>query len=330
MNIGVIGINHKSGDTALREKIAQACSALFTPISQICNRFSYVFLLTCNRCELYFFSHDLPATHSSILDSLKDQITEEFTPYLYSYFGDHCFLHLAKVTAGLDSALFGETEIQGQVKNAYLAATTSRALPHELHFLFQKSLKIGKKIRSYLPQTQGICDLEKAIKEIATRKIGRLEGKKLLFVGASEINRKLFMHLKNYGLKQIAFCNRSSNLSPFFEKQDEITWLSWERLSCWDTFDLTLFGTKAPHYLVTPNTLSPSLKTPRLLIDLALPRNVDPQVGSHPCISLVHLDELHTQIAQKPPFLKESLNADITTTVANHISRFRSTSLCSV
>src|SRR3989304_3124875 len=126
MRIGVLGINHKSASLDVREAVARASHAIAAD-------FSAVLLSTCNRTEIYFSEDDLAGAHSQILHELKSRIGISFEHALYAYFGEDCFFHLAAVTAGLDSGLLGESEIQRQVKAAYQAAT---GLSSPLHFLF--------------------------------------------------------------------------------------------------------------------------------------------------------------------------------------------------
>src|SRR3984957_2397898 len=148
MRVGVIGINAKSSELSLREHLAKATVKLFGAEALDALQFGFLFLSTCHRTEIYFSSLDLAATHSVILQLLRQEIDLPFEHNLYSYFGDECFTHLAKVVAGLDSVILGEGEIQRQVKRAYETAQVYRKLPAPLHFLFQKSFKIAKELRS--------------------------------------------------------------------------------------------------------------------------------------------------------------------------------------
>src|SRR5262249_51645888 len=119
MRIGVVGINHKLADLKLRETLAKACQRRFGPGQSTHGSHTFILLSTCNRTEVYFSSEDLAQSHSYFLSILNQEVDEDFDQKLYSYFGKDCFLHLSRVTSGLDSAIVAETEIQGQVKSAY-------------------------------------------------------------------------------------------------------------------------------------------------------------------------------------------------------------------
>lgn len=282
MLIGILGINHKSAPLLLRDQIAKACAKRFHPNSL--HFLHFVPLSTCNRSEIYFSAEDLPAAHNYLLQVLREEITQEFEYCLYSYFGIDAFFHLARVTSGLDSAIIGETEIQGQVKQAYEASLCNR----DLHFLFQKSLKIGKEVRSKSLINQGLPNLEEIIFTKAQGELGSLEGKRILFVGVSKINEKIAARFRQKGIEGITFCNRS-------EEKVRGLKLSWRDLDLWQTFDLTIFGTKSPEYLIGPQTVIGSRK--RVVIDLCVPRNVDPRLRTQ--VRLYNIDQLNREIDRK-------------------------------
>lgn len=299
MLIGVIGLNHKSAELALREELGKVCQRRFDPASSAHGSLSYILLTTCNRSEIYFSSSDLAETHSYILGVLRHDIAIPFEHKIYSYFGIDCFNHLACVTSGIDSAIIGESEIQGQVKKAYETAALYRRLPKELHFLFQKCLKIGKEIRTRFNSYEKLPTLEEAVIKAASDLLGELKKQKILFVGLSEINQKILKNLKINGLENITLCNRTLEKSRRAEEEDQIYLLAWEELSAWSGFDLIVVGTRSPHYLLTPEAISPQMKTPKVIIDLSVPRNVDPRVGKAPLFTLLNVDQLNRTIDRR-------------------------------
>ena len=298
MHIGILGINHKSADLPLREKLAKACEHLFGAACSAHTHFSSVLLSTCNRTEIYFHSEDPAETHTYLLNALRSEIEEEFEHRIYSYFGSDCFFHLARVTAGVDSALIGETEIQGQVKRAYETTLEFRSLAPELHFLFQKCLKIGKNIRAQTHFTQSALSIEEAVFNAGIEQLGCLRQKRILFVGLSEINYKIFVRFKQKDLRNITLCNRSQEKAKILAEKEDISLLPWEQLHRWSTFDLTIFGTKCPHFLVGKEPLQSEI-CQKLVIDLSVPRNVDPRVGRYSHITLLNVDQLNRVLDRK-------------------------------
>lgn len=297
MQIGVIGINHKLADLGLREAFAKACAHRLQSSSPLHHPIAYVLLSTCNRTEVYFSSSDLAATHTYFLGLLRSDVDYEFEHKLYSYFGGDCFFHLARVTSGMDSAIIGETEIQGQVKRSYELAATTRFMPQELHFLFQKCLKIGKQIRSNSNEFRGMPTLEEAVLNAGYSYLGDLKRKHILFVGVSEINHKIHHRFKQKGFANITFCNRTEHKAQVISLRDQIKLLRWNELSRWTGYDLIILGTKSPKPLISIPPVDQSFLTQKLVIDLSVPRNVCP--GNHSQVSLLNIDQINLTIDRK-------------------------------
>jgi glutamyl-tRNA reductase len=292
MRIGVIGINHKLADLKLREALAKACRRRFSTEHCLEQTHAFVLLSTCNRTEVYFSSADLPHMHSYLLSVLRCEIEDEFDQKLYSYFGYDCFQHLTRVTAGLDSAIIAETEIQGQVKSAYETAIKAFDLPNELHYLFQKSLKIGKMVRSRLPIKPGLPGLEHSIVNEASSYFLNPLDSKILCVGASDINKKVISFLKNKRFSDITLCNRTRCRGEEMGASLNVPLLDWSRVCDWHYYDWIVLGTKSSEYLITPQGV-PTEISRKLIIDLSVPRNADPAISCHPRINLFNIDQLN-------------------------------------
>ena len=281
---------------------------------------SLISFSTCNRTEIYFHSEDLASTHTYLLNAMRERIEEEFEHRIYSYFGIDCFFHLARVTAGVDSALIGETEIQGQVKRAYEIAHTYRELSPELHFLFQKCLKIGKEVRSKYQLASGLPCIENAVLNVGLRLFGNLREKKILLVGLSEINHKVFLRLKKMGCSRIVFCNRTYEKAREMADKEGVGVLPWEELSRWPSFDIAIFGTKCPHFLIHKEQFPQKISC-RLVIDLSVPRNVDPRIGRHPAITLLNVDQLNRAIDRKRKRKAQEMARIETQLIAHSVER---------
>ncbi|MBS0625079.1 MAG: glutamyl-tRNA reductase [Verrucomicrobia bacterium] len=278
MRIGVLGINFKTASLELREAIARGAEVLsgerglffIHPI---------VLLSTCNRTEIYFSGEDLAAAHSDLLATLRTHIKEPFEHRLYSYFGIDCFTHLCRVTAGLDSAILAETEIQRQVKVAYMNSASS--LPSSLHYAFQKALKVGKSVRSQIALERGSPSLYSTIWKLSEEFYGTLLQKKILLVGYSELNRALASFFLHRGLSDLTICTKNpENLS-----HPGSALVGRKELDRWDAYDIVVCASKAGEPLIR----KPS-STPKLLFDLSVPRNIDPILGS--TSRLYNIDQL--------------------------------------
>lgn len=314
MRTGIIGINHKLAGVALREKMTKACQRFFGADS------GCVLLTTCNRAEIYFSSYDLAESHSDLLGKLRTEIAEPFDHKLYSYFGIDCFLHLARVTAGLDSAIIGESEIQRQVKVAYEEVACQRYLPAEMHYMFQKCLKIGKEVRSRFSVRRDSTDLESAVLQCALKFWDGLEGRRLLFVGASEVNDKVLRLFRNHSSCEIVLCNRSTDRALQWADGERVHVCDWSHLTCWYEYDVVIFGTRYPDYLITHRDLPQRMEGRRLLVDLSVPRNVDPALGRHKQVTLLNIDQID-RIVEKRRRIEQALLVEMQEMVEESVER---------
>lgn len=295
MRVGVIGINHKS-DLRLRESFAKHCHQWFYAGNSLHGKHTLVLLSTCNRIEVYFSSSDLLYTHSYILQILRQKLScleDCFDQKLYSYFGHDCFKHLVRVTLGLDSPIVAETEIHNQVKISYETAKKYFIIPSDMHYLFQKSLKISKMIRTELSLGRGMPDLEHAILSEGIKTFPNPEQSQILFVGVSDINRKIICFLSRKKFGNITICNRSFEPAQILAEKYSLSTLEWSKISKWPQFDWIIFGTKSPDYLIFNNDILCKSLSHKLIIDLCVPRNVDPKLGSHPQITLININRLN-------------------------------------
>ncbi len=292
MRIGVIGLNHKLADLKLREKLAKACHLHFSMGQNRHQQHYFVLLSTCNRTEIYFTSEELAEAHSYLLSLLRMEIQDNFDQKMYSYFSYDCFLHLCRVTVGLDSAIIAETEIQGQVKTAYENAIQYTQLPYELHYLFQNCLTIGKKIRSTLPIKPGLPDLEHSIFQAGTQFFQFPYQIPILCIGASEINKKVIAFLRKKRFENITLCNRTASYAQEIAEKEKIHYGDWDLVHSWHKYDWIIFGTKSPSYLINRSQLPEHIGR-KLIIDLSVPRNVDPRLGQNVNIDLLNIDHLN-------------------------------------
>jgi glutamyl-tRNA reductase len=234
---------------------------------------------------VYFYAADLAKAHSELLNGLREEIPFPFEHKLYAYFGSDCFAHLASVTSGLDSMIIAESEIQRQVKQAYEKACLHYALASSIHYLFQKSLKLAKYLRSKMALPHGHLSIPKMIFELSSLLFTDVQERKFLFIGNSEINRKVLHFCKNKGVGKMTLCTRSMHSAL----EMGVPVVNWDELSSWGDYDVVVAGTNASAFLVRNE--SEKVRT-RCIFDLGVPRNVDPGLSRDPHISLFNIDEL--------------------------------------
>lgn len=299
MLIGVLGMNHKSSHLGLREVVAKAAQQCFGAKSLWGSWLKGVLLSTCNRTEIYFSGEQLPELHSQVLSILRGAIPQPFDHGIYSYFGAECFTHLARVASGLDSAITFETEIQRQVKVAYENASQDHMLSSDLHFLFQKCLKIGKTVRSSFPISPSTIGLEQTIFQLTQNFFKNLSDISILFVGNSEINRKILTFFSKKIASKITLCTRRVKQAEQEDYSKKTTICDFDHLGPYLNYELIVCGSYFHDYFIRREDLEKAsgFRT-QLILDLAVPRNVDPLVKYHPNVQLLNIDELSKFVDQ--------------------------------
>jgi glutamyl-tRNA reductase len=279
MYVGVIGISYKSAQLDLREELAAACHLVLKDQNSI-------LLSTCNRTEIYFSSADLASTHSDIFHALKKVVATSFDHAMYSFFGRECFEHLAMVTAGLESAILGESDIQRQVKLAYAEACQRHQLSSALHFLFQKSLKMGKEVRSTFlsPMT-----LEGTVQRLVQNFFYEKVPLTIFMIGFSEINRKVGSALLKRSLTKMTFCTRSPYAAESFALDHGVSVVDWSSLDSWNQYDFVICGTHSSGYVISR---APEFLKTRLMLDLSVPRGISPDLNRCPLLTLLNMEEV--------------------------------------
>ncbi len=271
--IGVLGTSHRCADLSTREAIAKALGTCDENL-----RKGSVFLLTCNRAEWYFCTSTPAKTHQEMVASIREAVGHDALCHLYTFFGLECFHHLGKVVSGLDSLFVGETEIQGQVRAAYEAAREQQALPKELHFLFQRALHTGKVVREriQLPVYQGLCE---QVSLLASQHMKEVGSPSALVIGTSTMNRAIAHSLKKTST-EVTIVNRTDQRARDFASEIGGEAILWEELPrLWCQFPCVIAATRSSEYLLRTSDHSASSAL-QLLIDLGVPRNIDPALSS--------------------------------------------------
>lgn len=284
--VGVIGINHVQSSLQSRENIGKVIAAIIKSTPGLFNT-PYLLLDTCSRTEWYFFSSDLFATAQLFHSQLKKIIGDQAEKQVYSYFNANCFIHLYLVVSGINSAFFGETEIQGQIKQAYKEAVKNGTITGPLHYLFQKALHAGKILRKELPSSM-TAPLQ--IEQVLIERLKKQEDSSplfpLLLIGASAINHRVVAALTDrYQSKEIYITNRTMLHGLDFAKKHKIHWMDLSTAQkTWPTFPtvITAIRRNEKQYVIGPESYNSSgEKNVSLIFDLGVPRNVDPMLHQY-------------------------------------------------
>lgn len=300
-NMFCIGVNYHTSAVAVRERFAVTKARIPEAVStlrQLPGVEECVLLSTCNRTEIYYWTLQEDVAHESILSYFlgKESDFAQYSDCFYYHEKEEALLHLARVAAGLDSMVLGETEIFGQLKDAYQVALAEGTTAACSNRVFQQVFSIGKKVRSSSRITSGPTSVGAAAVLVAQNCLGCLSGIRVLVVGAGEVARTTAQSLKSRGAESIFVANRSYGRAVELAAGvggQVIRFSEW--LPYLEHIDIVIVSTAAPVYVVTSELLTRVLQKrekPLFLVDLSVPRNVDPQCGELPNVYLYDMDAM--------------------------------------
>ncbi len=309
MSIVVIGVNHRTGPLSLLERVTVAPDALPKAVHGLVARENVreaVVLSTCNRTEVYAVAERFHGAYADIRDffcELGGLDPDELHPHLYSQHDDAAVAHLFEVAAGLDSAVLGESEILGQVRAAWELAQVEGGARATLNLLFRHALETGKRARTETGIGRSTASISHAAVEMAAERLGSLSGHRVVVVGAGEVGEGVALALAGAGAADIAVLNRSvsrgealaarvgGRVAPLSHLLDELV-----------AADVVLTCTGAGSVVVEHDTVARAARRrsgrPLLVVDLAVPRDVEHSVGSVDGVTLLDLDDLRDWAAR--------------------------------
>ncbi len=298
----VLGANHRTAGIALRERLSLHPQEQGNVLARLlASGFvkEAVVLCTCNRFEVYGISPQAIAQEKIVefLRSAAGVVSIESSSF-YLYRDSRALEHLFRVASSLDSQMVGETHILGQVKESYERARQDGATAKWLNTFFQKSFQVAKKVRTetdiaLLPVSTGSCAAA-----LAEKILGELEGHKLLVVGAGQIGATVAKHFFKRGI-DLTISNRTRARAEVLSAKlggQTIDFDQWKSLL--SDVDVVTFATQSPHPLLTCEEMNEMMKLrrnrPILLLDMSVPRNVDPDVARLESVFLFDVDEVQS------------------------------------
>ncbi|MBI4342903.1 MAG: glutamyl-tRNA reductase [Candidatus Omnitrophica bacterium] len=329
----VVGLSHQTAPLALRERLAIPARQLPEALASVraCAAVSEAAILsTCNRVELYVAAREHASTHEGLRDFLRHQsrlAAAQLDRVLYRRSGTEAAAHLFRVAAGLDSMILGESEVTAQVKQAYDVARAAGAAGPLLHRLFQKALHSTKVVRSGTRIAEGRVSIGSVIVTLAEQAVeGRLASCEVLLWGAGKAAETTARHLIKHGVRRLWVVNRTATGAQALAALCQTGWLSWEQARArLETVDLAVICTQAPHYVMDCDDLAAILprrgSRPLCLIDLAVPRNVDPAARRMAGVRLYDVDDL-TAIADASRRLRAHEQVRCETLIHDQVQHF--------
>lgn len=297
MPLVAIGLNHTTAPVSLRERLAVREAEVGELIHALRGQRGVqevVLLSTCNRVEVYA-AGEAPHSVLPFLD-LRFALGEDAARF-YHHADREAARHLFRVVSGLDSMVLGETEIFGQVKNAYAAAQASGATSRLLNKLFQHAFRVGKHVRTSTHIQQGATSVGGAAVELAEKIFGDLRHSTVMILGAGEISRRTAQSLQSRGARSVIVANRTHERAVELAAEmggRAVHYADWPEEIL--KVDVLISSTAAPHHVITEEHVRSALRRrhgrPLFLIDIAVPRDIDPACGDLDDVYLYNLDHL--------------------------------------
>lgn len=326
MNLFCVGLSHHTANVETRERFvghAETEQAL-----RDCGCAEAILITTCNRVEIYAASEKRISTLDlarCLARKIDSSISEE-APF-YRYEDAQCVRHLFRVASGLDSMVVGETEVLGQTKKAYEIARTCGAVGPYLHRLFQRAFRAAKQVRTHTDITRGAVSVGSVAIDLAGKIFGDLKHCSVLVLGAGENSERTVRALVSRGVRDVRVSNRSperagqlvanvGGVAVPFEQ-----WLDGCRY-----IDILVTSTAAERPLVTRDNFEPIVRAridrPLFIIDIAVPRNVDPNVNELDGVYLYDIDALQS-VADQALQLRRQQVAVAEEIIAKHVAEFQ-------
>jgi glutamyl-tRNA reductase len=304
-----LGVSHKTAPLDLRERLSltegRAASAL-RELTDVAGIHEAAAISTCNRTELYLVVSDPVEAESTALGVLTRQAEirpTELLGHLYSLRSGEAVRHLFRVTAGLDSMILGEAEIQGQVKRAYELALVEGGTGPILNRLFRGALTAGGRARDETGISEKNVSIPSVAVELARRTLGDLGERRVLVIGAGETAELLARALVSRGVKTVFVANRHYDRAIGLAERFEGNAVRFEELpEQLEQADIVVSATNSPHHIVEHDELEHVMRTrggrPLLLVDIAVPRDIEPACREIAGVSLHDIDDVQQIVAR--------------------------------
>jgi glutamyl-tRNA reductase len=330
MSIFCFGLSYQTAAVDVRERFAIPVSALpeaLARLKRIPGLAEGLIVSTCNRTEFYVTGEFRDSSASAFFESFYRDFRAGDETHLFRLWANHCVRHLFQVASGLESMVVGETEIFGQVKRAYEFAAGAQTTGKLLNRLFQKSFQVGKQVRSSTAITRGSVSVGSVAVDLAEQIFGDLDGCKIMILGAGETSEKAAKAFRSRGAEHIFVSNRS------FERAQALATMTGGRaihFEDWEQefrdLDILVSSTAAPHAIITLDKLAPFLRVrrhrPLLMIDLAMPRDIEPAVHKLDGVYLYDIDSLQ-RMAERTLAVRKQESAKCHQLIEHHVQDFQ-------
>jgi glutamyl-tRNA reductase len=333
MALVCLGLSHRTAPVEVRERHAFPASRMGEALAALRDYQSVreaVMLQTCGRIEFYAevddYENGAAALKSFLLNFGHGSLSYDLESYLYTLLGHEVVEHLFRVSTGLDSMLIGEAEILGQVKEAYVQAHRAGAVGTSLHRLFREALRAGKSARSTTRIGGESLSLATAAIE-AVRARGSISGRTFVIAGAGKMGRASLRRLREEGARAIVIVNRTyANALALAEESSIARAAEFSELSnALADADVLIASTGASEFILMSDAVAAIMRArsdrPLFIVDLAVPRDVDPEASSVPGVTLFDVDDLQPIIEERLEIRREAI-PEVERIIAGYVERF--------
>lgn len=320
--IVLIGLNHRTAPVEIRERFNLVCVDTREPLSDLARlralRESF-YLSTCNRMEVLFTTPTFDEGISAVVGLLADiygQTGGALKPYLYTYIDQEAVKHLFRVACSLDSMVVGEPQILGQIKDAYRQATEAKTSGVILNRLLHKSFSVAKRVRTETRIGSSAVSISYAAVELAKKIFGDLKGKIALLIGAGEMAELAAEHLLSNGVERIMIANRTLERALALARRFNGSTVPWEELvEELKQVDIIISSTGSSEPILSGEQVKKRMRArrnrPLFFIDIAVPRDIDPDVNRIDNVYLYNIDDLQGIVeVNRSERLKEAARAE--------------------
>ena len=337
MKLLVTGVSHKTAPVEVRERLAFRENTLPAALADLKSREGVseaVILSTCNRVEVTVTTddqHDPQTIVDSFLADHKAVGLESIGPHVYRHEGQQAIHHLFRVAASLDSMVIGEPQILGQLKQAYAAAKDCGAVCGWLDGLLTRAFSVAKRVRSETGIGQMAVSVSYAAVELARKIFGSLTGRTIMIVGAGKMSELAARHLRRSGASHVFVTNRTHERAIEMATLFQGTPVEYTRfVSMLPEVDIVIASSGAPHFILRKDemhrVIAARRNKPMFLIDIAVPRNIEPAVNDLDNVFLYDIDDLQEVVnANLRERMKEADHAEalVTEEVGRMMARLK-------
>jgi len=302
MALIVAGVNHQTAPIEIREKLALASSEIGPTLEKLkaqSGAREAVVLTTCNRTEFWAVEGEQPAS-SFIGQMMSERLGADASAYMYVRQDRDAVSHLFRVASGLDSMILGEAQIHGQVRDAWESCRAYSGIA--LNRLYQTALMVGSRVREETGIGRGAASVSSAAVQLSKKIFGSLAGRRAMVLGAGDVAAIAIDCLRDEGVKVSIVANRSYERAQALAEEHGA--IAMHYVECWNrlhTVDVLICSTASPHTIVSVQHVAPAIAArgdrPLCILDIALPRDVDAEVGSIENVFLYDLDDLRAAAA---------------------------------